>query len=562
MKIKKIRLENHPVLKNLELDFTDENGSPIDTIILAGENGTGKTSILEIIYELTSLNFHSTITNEKRIFEIELKSEELEIISKNTNYTHFTQNGFLNGNFTITLSLNESSSVANIIVDFKDSMGNEATMPGQIFQQNNTRNILNFIYSDVEINYSSPHIINVTSKELDQRNQQSFKSNGNLAAEIKQLLIDIQSQDAHDFSSWGKRNLGSVIDESQMDKRIKRFTKAFDTIFPSKKFLGIENLNNRKEVFFEENGYKMPIEKLSSGEKQIVFRGGFFLKDKLINQGAIMLIDEPEISLHPKWQLQILDFYKNIINSETENQSQIFITTHSPFIIHNSNRRNDKVIVLSRTPEGNIITLDNPKFYSWTSAKIVKEAFQIDFSSQNQKNKLFVEGETDEKYLNKVKELFDIEKDVNFDISWIGRINEKGGNEFSGDTALNHASSFFKANKDLLHSKIVLFYDNDTKKPEESYDNLFIRVMPHNTDNTIYKIGIENLLTLPADFNYSEFYTETKKVDDYGAESIIKTLNKTKLCNWICDECEPEQQLLILEKFSEMLKSVETSINN
>lgn len=562
MKIKKIILENHPILKNLELDFTDENGNPIDTIILAGENGTGKTSILDLIYEFNKERTISIAKNEKRIFEIELNDKELEILSKATNHDHITSKGFLDGQFTAIFTYNDLLNGAVINFDYLNANNENSTMPHYIFQQNETKDILNFIYSDAEINYKTPQINNVTSKELDQKRIENSISNNNLATEIKQLLIDIQSQDAHDFSSWAKDNLGSTIDESQMDKRTKRFTKAFDTIFPSKKFLGIENQNNRKEVFFEENGYKMPIEKLSSGEKQIVFRGGFFLKDKLINQGAIMLIDEPEISLHPKWQLQILEFYKNIINSENESQSQIFITTHSPFIIHNSNRRNDKVIVLARTSDGNITTLDDPKFYSWTSAKIVKEAFQIDFPFQNQKNKLFVEGETDEKYLNKVKELFKLEKYISFDISWIGRINEKGGNEFSGDTALNHASSFFKANTDLLHSKIILFYDNDTKKPEENYNNLFVKVMPRNEDNSIFRIGIENLLCLPEDFNYSDFYTETKKIDDYGAESIIKTLNKTKLCNWICDECEPKQQLLIFEKFSKMLKSVETSINN
>ena len=562
MKIKRVKLENHPILKNLELDFTDENGKPINTIILAGENGTGKTSILEIIYELSQLRVTSIAKNEIRQFEIEMNKDDLKLISKSQNYTHLISNGFLNQNFLIKFFYNENYRGAQISIDYLDSNNLRSTIPGEILHQNGTKDILNFIYSDVEINFKTQQISNITSKELDQKNYKISRSNNNLAADIKQLLIDIQSQDAHDLSFWAKNNLGSTIDESQIDKRIKRFTKAFDTIFPSKKFLGIENQNNLKEVFFVENGYKMPIEKLSSGEKQIVFRGGFFLKDKLINQGAIMLIDEPEISLHPKWQLQILDFYKNIINSETENQSQIFISTHSPFIIHNSNRRNDKVIVLSKSPEGDITPLEDPKFYSWTSAKIVKEAFQIDFNFKNQKNKLFVEGETDEKYLNKAKEIFDLEKSISFDISWIGRVNEKGGNEFSGDTALNHASSFFKANSDLLHSKIVLFYDNDTKKPEESYDNLFIRIMPFNNENLVFKIGIENLLNLPTDFNYTEFYSETKKKDNYGAESTIQTLDKTKLCNWICDECEPKEQLKILQKFNDMLKNVESSTNS
>ena len=47
--IKKIKWNNHEILGNLELDFTKVNGGVYNTIILAGENGTGKTTILETL---------------------------------------------------------------------------------------------------------------------------------------------------------------------------------------------------------------------------------------------------------------------------------------------------------------------------------------------------------------------------------------------------------------------------------------------------------------------------------------------------------------------------------
>ena len=70
----------------------------------------------------------------------------------------------------------------------------------------------------------------------------------------------------------------------------------------------------------------------------------------------MVFLDEPEISLHPTWQKKILDYYKNIFTDDNSVQtSQIFVVTHSPFIIHNKNRKNDKVIVLSRNSETNLI---------------------------------------------------------------------------------------------------------------------------------------------------------------------------------------------------------------
>ena len=49
MKIAKIKWKGHPILGDLELDFRNKKGIPYDTIIFAGENGTGKTTVLTSI---------------------------------------------------------------------------------------------------------------------------------------------------------------------------------------------------------------------------------------------------------------------------------------------------------------------------------------------------------------------------------------------------------------------------------------------------------------------------------------------------------------------------------
>ena len=40
--IPRVKWRNHAVLGDLELDFTKANGTPYNTIVLAGENGTGR----------------------------------------------------------------------------------------------------------------------------------------------------------------------------------------------------------------------------------------------------------------------------------------------------------------------------------------------------------------------------------------------------------------------------------------------------------------------------------------------------------------------------------------
>ncbi len=47
--IKKLKWKDHYSLGNLELDFKKNDGTAYSTVVLAGENGTGKTTILETL---------------------------------------------------------------------------------------------------------------------------------------------------------------------------------------------------------------------------------------------------------------------------------------------------------------------------------------------------------------------------------------------------------------------------------------------------------------------------------------------------------------------------------
>ena len=50
-----------------------------------------------------------------------------------------------------------------------------------------------------------------------------------------------------------------------------------------------------------------------------------------ISNGSILLIDEPEISLHVSWQLDFLNDIEEILR---EKNMQVIIATHSPQIIN------------------------------------------------------------------------------------------------------------------------------------------------------------------------------------------------------------------------------------
>ena len=58
---------------------------------------------------------------------------------------------------------------------------------------------------------------------------------------------------------------------------------------------------NEKKIIFEKHGKSIPVDSLSTGEKQIVFRGTQLLGNMNSIKDGVVLVDEPELSMHPRW---------------------------------------------------------------------------------------------------------------------------------------------------------------------------------------------------------------------------------------------------------------------
>ncbi len=95
----------------------------------------------------------------------------------------------------------------------------------------------------------------------------------------------------------------------------------------------IEDIDNNKLIFKNFKGDKLFLKDLSAGEKQLFYRAIYLSALNLNN--CIILVDEPELSLHPTWQKNILKLYDNIGKN-----NQIIVATHSPHILGNTNPEN------------------------------------------------------------------------------------------------------------------------------------------------------------------------------------------------------------------------------
>lgn len=143
------------ILENMELNFVGIDGKAVDTVIFAGENGCGKSTIINELYKVVAgQQSVSNITE----YEIDGEIYTVKITRKNDNmYSH--------GCF--------------------DKNGNSTNVELRAFAA---------IFSDVDINFHSKSISTVTSMTLDEQ-YRCRRSDSNLPTTINQLLIDIQALD-------------------------------------------------------------------------------------------------------------------------------------------------------------------------------------------------------------------------------------------------------------------------------------------------------------------------------------------------------------------------------
>ena len=513
-KFRSIEFNNHPILGDLKIDFCNQLGQAVDTIIIAGENGNGKSTLLNELFKIASCNPVNCLK-----FGIERDS------------------------IPIFLSIQVDNSYGHETFYISDNEGVK-----EIFSRFVKNKIYCFkgIFSDVDINFKKTKVEYVRSSTLDSKDE-SRRSSDDLSQMTKQLLVDIQAQDDASLAKWYREGQVGPVPESKM----QRFTRAFEQMFSDLRYSGVDTEVGEKEVYFTKNGTKISLDELSSGEKQIVYRGCFLLRDVNSLKGAFVFIDEPEISLHPSWQMKIMQYYKGIFTDENGTQcSQIFVVTHSPFILHNENRKNDKVIILNRDTNGKILVSDKPEYYQCKSMSVVEDAFSIRLDDSQ--NVVYLEGRTDELYFNKAVEVFGC--NINYQFRWIGHIDSNGQERNTGSSALSKAVEFLKGKSSK--NKIVCLFDCDTKRQAKESNNLLEDVMPYNGNNTTFKKGIENSLCLDG-IEIKKYYHTKEEIGDYGERRLIEEFKKMEFCRDICNlEIEKVKKVLarLKEKIIELNK--------
>jgi len=270
-----------------------------------------------------------------------------------------------------------------------------------------------------------------------------------------------------------------------------------------------------------------------------------------IASNTIWGYEEPETAIELS---MCFDFAHDFIKYSKE--IPIFITTHSPaFYSIAGKEKNAKLYSAIFGKDGtvcSVASLDNvhnslglmqliaPAVEEANEKyRVLKEEYKLLASETRNKSPIvFVEGEIDKMYLEKYIGL----KHPNL------AIEIKAAD---GKSKMDSLLKLLQTDTSILNRKIIFLYDCDVGHKEDSFDDkLYIRVANHNSSATDYKVGAENLLSLPSDFDYKRYHKQEKS-SPLGAP--IYKVDKMKLAN---DICRLDDVLVYLHNWEHLVKKI------
>lgn len=315
MKIKNLHIKEFKGLRDISINF-EKNDEPLDLVVLAGSNGSGKTRVLESI---------------------------LKYFQDNLNYK---QNNIEVGIFYEEKEKNCISNVRDFFSELESFSYCEANNPlhEKHIEIKNKLDILpKIIYVPTEINFQK---MDVASTTLVQEYKFINVVNTN-------LIKDIPSYIATKMISAMLKNKNEKVGDVQK-KVFNEINEIFENLSIDVKVEDISQDGRNITLFTNSSGDEFDINELSSGEKQLFLRT---LAIKMLNsENSIILIDEPELSLHPKWQQKIVDVYRKIGKN-----NQIIIATHSPHIL--GSVRKENIMLLDKDDDGKIVVRTGDELY-------------------------------------------------------------------------------------------------------------------------------------------------------------------------------------------------------
>jgi predicted ATP-binding protein involved in virulence len=404
MRVKQLKMQSFRGIGDLTLDFDEK-----EPTVLVGINGVGKSSILDCLAILLS-PFLGRIQNTTK-FVRDLSNEDI------TNGYDETQNEItvstnIQQEFTWFLKwkkgeddeiLNQLMPLINEVKSNNKGVNQDDSLKLllKIIQESNENKIDSKIVERIERAYFLGNTIDSLFYSLHENNNANiiavyypaYRGFIDINLEVSNKLEFKQTDAYEEALKGGRIDFGIFFQwfrnredlESELlrdncdyqDKQLEAVKGAISSLIP-----GFSKLRVRRSpilrMTLQKNDEELIINQLSDGEKCLLAMVGDLarrlaianpgLEDPLQGFGVV-LIDEIELHLHPKWQRMIIPAL-----TRTFPNCQFIVTTHSPQVI--SEVKPEGIYVLKKTDNG-VIAVRPESSYGRDSNRILEDLMDV-----------------------------------------------------------------------------------------------------------------------------------------------------------------------------------------
>lgn len=396
--ILKLGLENVRCFgEKAELDLSDGNGNWRQWTVIVGDNGLGKTTLLQVLAGLETEETKYT-DNIKR-YHIKLSSYIFE--DKFTMPAHINAKDPLLG---ITLLYNSDEVYTHIkrTSEFRIERGS-------------------LLFNLEVIGYGANRFMSSTSL-TDSKSENSatlFDDDAKLInAEEWLLQLDYASSRDSELKAFAKQRKNLVTEiliELLPDVTNIRFTEPTkESLTPKIEFLTSFGWVRIHELSL---GYKTMVAWMVDLAARMFDR--YPESENPLAEPAIVLVDEIDLHLHPKWQRKIFEYL-----SEKFPKTQFVVTAHSPLVVQSA-PKDANIVVLRRDGDHVIIDNDVESVENWRLDQIMSALYGIESSR----------GPETEKWLEERRELLRKRDRLPEDEARLKILNEKAEDLPTADKA-------------------------------------------------------------------------------------------------------------------------------
>ncbi|MCH8904208.1 MAG: ATP-binding protein [Bacteroidetes bacterium] len=294
MKIAKIKAINYPPLTHFEIEDLG------DIVIIAGANGSGKSRLKEAIV-------NSFQNPESPQIEILVQSTRPDKESKIWN--------------TELIEL-RTGRPNQVFSNYMKSRTRGGTHTGSIIQIDSDRSVAPVKFQPIDLSTPDPDDIEIENTYFLNQFQHRWP-------DIVNKIFQKVANRNHGIAQYVRKNPKGKNSDAlkRFPDPFKSYQKIFSKLLPGKTLEPIDAKNLQEFHFRQGKMEPLIFSKLSSGEQEVV-RIAFTLNWKKIRH-CIILVDEPELHLHPTLAFRLIETIKNI----GDNTNQFIFFTHSSDLI-------------------------------------------------------------------------------------------------------------------------------------------------------------------------------------------------------------------------------------